>query len=322
MFANKRDKVSCHITSGRGILSRKIRSRLIALFFVLIGVFQPVLSGSIPVESTPLMAVDQLRTLPRQDVVVIDTRSFVDFFSGHIPGAVNLNDWREFSHERGGVPGMLIEDREFIAEKLRLLGLDYGKTIVVYGEPKDPWRTDGRFFWMFQHLGFEKVSLLEGGFDLWVQKGGSVERGRGKPMPPSSLSPSDIRFNPNVIADQGWIFKRLGSPALALIDNREQKEFDGATPYGSVRGGHIPGAIHIDWRNFFTGQGVLKNRATLDALLESHGIRADQDIVVYCTGGVRSGMAYFVFKYLGFDVRNYDGSWWDWSRNLSLPVAR
>jgi thiosulfate/3-mercaptopyruvate sulfurtransferase len=112
----------------------------------------------------------------------------------------------------------------------------------------------------------------------------------------------------------------LGSQDLVLIDNREKHEFDGATPYGSSRGGHIPGALHIDWREFFKPDGTLKSRGELNSLLKAKSIHSDQEIVVYCTGGVRSAMAYFVFRYLGYKVRNYDGSWWDWSHNPKLPV--
>ena len=55
-------------------------------------------------------------------------------------------------------------------------------------------------------------------------------------------------------------------------------------------------------------------------MLNQQGITQDREVVVYCTGGVRSAMGYFVLKYLGYSVRNYDGSWWDWSLDASLPV--
>jgi len=309
-----------HFTSAGNGLSRKITAVFLPVFLVAAVWVQPVLWAASPALEAPLMRAEALRNLPPEDVILIDTRSSFRFFLGHIPGAVNLSDWQVFTRARDGVPGLLIRDRRWIADTLRSLGIGYGKRLVVYGDPRELWRADGRFFWMFHYYGFKKVFLLEGGYDAWLKAGGTAERGTGRAVVPTSLVPADIHFDPAVAADRDWILRRLGSPALALVDNRDHKEFAGATPYGSRRGGHIPGAIHIDWRTFFTDQGLLKSRAALLDLLEGYGIRRDQDIVVYCTGGVRSGMAFLVFRYLRFNVRNYDGSWWDWSAHRSLPV--
>lgn len=293
-------------------MSRKIKPFLLLLLLIENMVF---------VASTPasdiLIDVRQLATL--QDAVIIDTRPAWRYLLGHIPGAVNSGSWREFSTTVEGVPA-LNEDKNFVAEYLRNMGIDYGKTIVLYGEAKDPWRTDGRFFWMFERFGFDKIALLDGGWEAWQAANGATERGSGKPASPSSLAVADIRMNDEVIAFQKWLNERLD--ALSVIDNRTQKEFNGAILYGEKRGGHIPGAKHIDWREFFTDAGKLKNRETLSALLANYGVQKDREVVVYCTGGVRSAMAYFVFRYLDYKVRNYDGSWWDWSHNLSLPVER
>ena len=114
--------------------------------------------------------------------------------------------------------------------------------------------------------------------------------------------------------------KVLFDSSFILIDNRTQKEFQGATPYGSDRGGHIPNAKHIHWPDFFKKDGTLKSATDLSHLLQNAGVQPDQEVIVYCTGGVRSAMAYFVFRYMGFKVRNYDGSWWDWSQDSNLPI--
>ena len=37
----------------------------------------------------------------------------------------------------------------------------------------------------------------------------------------------------------------------------------------SYRQGHIPGAIHVDWREFFTDKGFLKDRKLLKNLLKN-----------------------------------------------------
>ena len=115
------------------------------------------------------------------------------------------------------------------------------------------------------------------------------------------------------------ILSVLSKENVTLIDNRTQSEFDGATPYGSARGGHIPNATNIHWPEFFQVNGNLKKRDEINSLLKENKIYSNQEVIVYCTGGVRSAMAYFVFRYLGYKVRNYDGSWWDWSQS-SFPI--
>ncbi len=304
-------------TSGVRILSRKIRANillLLGLFLSIIHTSQCLASG-VELLVTPAM----VSTIPEDQRVVVDTRSSWKFLLGHIPGAVNLNDWWEFTHKLSGVKGLLKDDKAFIAQKLGPLGFSPGKTIIIYGDPDNPWRTDGRFFWMFERYGFEKVALLDGGFPSWKRAGKKIQRGRQNPSPSPEPALNSIKLNNEVIATKLLINNNFPKNNFRLIDNRTSKEFEGATPYGSPRGGHIPNAIHIHWPVFFQGNGNLKSLPALNSLLKQNRIHPNQEIIVYCTGGVRSAMAYFVFRYLGYKVRNYDGSWWDWSRS-SLPV--
>lgn len=275
---------------------------------------------SIGPQSNLLIAPAQLKSLVAEETVIIDTRSKWKFLLSHISGAINLSDWKKFTSKQNGVPGMLILDRKLIAEKLRPFGIDNGKTIILYGNPKDPWRTDGRLFWMFQRYGFQSVKILQGGLEGWKRIGGEINVGLADPKNASSFSAEDIKLNDTVAADKNWIRERLAAGKIAIIDNRTQKEYDGSTPYGSTRGGHIPQSVHIHWSEFFTETGDMKASNVLLKMLSQFGITQDREVVVYCTGGVRSAMAFFVLKYLGYSVRNYDGSWWEWSRDASLPV--
>jgi thiosulfate/3-mercaptopyruvate sulfurtransferase len=307
-------------TSPNCILSRKIKAAFRRVSLLTLGVMalsQPALSSA---DFEPLITPEQVQSIPKSERVLIDTRPSWKYLLGHIPGAININDWKEFTVNSDGVPGQINQDKKFIVQKLRSLGIDHHKTIIIYGDVLNKWRTDGRFFWMFEFYGFKRVALLKGGLQNWEKAGFSKERGFGQTPKSSTLEASGINFNQSILANQSWIASRLGSPDIALIDNREKYEFDGATPYGSSQGGHIPGALHIDWREFFESNGDLKPREALDSLLQSKGVRSNQEIVVYCTGGVRSAMAYFVFRYLGYKVKNYDGSWWDWSHNPKLPI--
>ncbi len=317
-------KMKPDITSRYGNLSSKNRDRSSLIFWVILMIFSLLIESaqatSIETQSNLLITPKQLNNLAFEESVIIDTRSKWKFLLSHISGAINLPDWKKFTSKQNGVPGMLILDRKLIAEKLQSLGIDNQKTIILYGNPKNPWRTDGRFFWMFQRYGFQSVKILQGGLAGWRNFGGEINIGLADRKKPSSLSAKDIKLNDSVSADKNWIRDRLAEGKIAIIDNRTKKEYDGSTPYGSKRGGHIPQSIHIHWSEFFTDAGDMKPVKVLSAMLNKLGITPDREVVVYCTGGVRSAMGFFVLKYLGYSVRNYDGSWWDWSRDNSLPV--
>ena len=308
------------ITSAPLILSRKIRG----IFWAVLGL---VLLGLSPnhylkkeVNTKLLITPKILKNIPLKQRIIIDARSKFKFLMGHIPGAINLNDWRDFTSKKNEIKGLLIEDKTFIANRLANIGIDSQKSIVIYSDSENPWRTDGRFFWMFERYGFANVAILDGGFDIWKDSGEAIETGFQKGPKPSIINPQNIKLNSQVIADKQLIYRILTDKDYILIDNRTQKEYHGAIPYGSPRGGHIPNAMHIHWPDFFNKDGTLKSKSDLSSLIQKAGIQPHQEIIVYCTGGVRSAMAYFVFRYLGFKVRNYDGSWWDWSQDPNLPI--
>lgn len=316
----KHEKMKPDITSRHTDLSSKIRPLLFYVLWIFAGFFSAFPAPAGALENPLLIDPQSLAALAENERVILDTRATLKYYFGHIPGAVPTGDWRDYTHEADGVSGLLLEDKARVVSKLRSLGIERGKTIVLYGDPEDPWRTDGRFFWMFMRYGFPKVVLLDGGIAAWKASGGGIVRGTTPEPTATRLREQDLEFDDTVVATQAWIRERLGSKDLRIIDNRTRGEFLGSTPYGSPRGGHIPGALHIPWQNFFSETGRLKPPDTLARLLENEGIRPGQEIVVYCTGGVRSAMAFFVLKTLGYSVRNYDGSWWDWSHNPSLPV--
>ena len=61
--------------------------------------------------------------------------------------------------------------------------------------------------------------------------------------------------------------------------------------------------------------------AAIKESLEERGLHEGQEVVCYCTGGVRSGWVYFVLKIVGYHrVKNYPGSWWEWSRDFAAPT--
>jgi thiosulfate/3-mercaptopyruvate sulfurtransferase len=98
-----------------------------------------------------------------------------------------------------------------------------------------------------------------------------------------------------------------------LLDVRSDAEWRGARRYFSRTGGRIPGAVHLVWSDLLAPDGTIDRSPALTARLAALGLTPDRPVIAYCVGGVRSAEAFVALKALGFrDVRNYDGSWWEW----------
>ena len=50
-----------------------------------------------------LVTRDTLKQLPAKQEVIIDTRSKIKFLMGHIPGAINLSNWKEFTSKNNRI---------------------------------------------------------------------------------------------------------------------------------------------------------------------------------------------------------------------------
>ncbi len=107
----------------------------------------------------------------------------------------------------------------------------------------------------------------------------------------------------------------VASGALTLLDVRTPEEYTGTGGQPcDPRQGHVPGARNLDvYRLLALPEDEL--RAELD-------LPDRAEIIAYCHSGGRSGMAVEALRLLGYDARNYVGSWHEWSRRDELPLER
>jgi thiosulfate/3-mercaptopyruvate sulfurtransferase len=99
---------------------------------------------------------------------------------------------------------------------------------------------------------------------------------------------------------------------LRVVDVRSTDEYEGGAGYPcDPRQGHIPGAVNLDVQELL--------RLEPNEIRARLGDPAEGEIVVYCHSGQRSELAAQVLRELGYDARNYPGSWHEWSRT-ELPA--
>ncbi|MCP9450299.1 MAG: sulfurtransferase [Nitrospira sp.] len=254
-------------------------------------------------------------------LVVVDVRGRASYeFGGHIPGAVHTT-WHEYSDPAAVTKSLLNPDLAQIERRLGALGIGNETEVVVYSNPYDNWGDEGRMFWMLEYLGHTRVSILNGGWVKWTAEKRPFEHG------PASPRAGTFKAHPvkdvAVTKDDLKRIVRGPHPQTAVLDARSLEEYLGKEISGIPRPGHIPSAIHVAWNQFLNKDATVKDPQIIREMMEERGIRSDQELVCYCLGGIRSAWLYFVLKVAGYRrVRNYPGSWWEWSRDFACPVER
>lgn len=250
-------------------------------------------------------------------VVVVDARPEKAFQGGHIPGAVSA-PWQKFTDMQGkpGDPGWgVLLPKEQLSARIGALGIDGRKPVVVYADPPG-WGEDGHFAWMARMTGIQDVKILDGGYGAWKKAGGETS----KENPAASNQTIAITaIDEGLTATTDWIQTRMGR--IKIVDSRSKKEFDGAKDYSEARGGHLPGAVLIAFETMFNTDNTVKSPAELKQMFQTAGLKPEDEIVTYCTAGIRSAHMALMMRMAGFGkARNYDASFYEWAGMKQLPV--
>ncbi len=259
------------------------------------------------------------QNLGRKDLVILDVRGRAAY-SSHIPGAVH-STWHEYSDPDAVAKGILDPDVGRIETRLRALGIRHSSDIVIYSNPFDNWGDEGRMYWMLQYLGHPSVRILDGGWVKWIQEQRPFQHEVVKPEP----GDFSAALHPELIMYKDALKKLIKAPhpETVLIDARSVEEYAGKEIDGLPRAGHIPSAINIPWNRFLKPDATVRPLEEIRKTFEDHGLRQEQEIITYCLGGVRAAWVYCLLRYAGYGhVRNYPGSWWEWSRDFAAPTEK
>ena len=242
---------------------------------------------------------------------------------GHIPGSVKI-DWQ------GDLQDQLIRDyidSAKFAEICSRAGIGNDTTVVFYGDKSNWWACYA--LWAFKLFGHKDCRVLNGGRKLWIdQKRATTTE---VPKYPATQYEVGARDETAIRAFRDEVFEHSKS-GLPLLDVRSPKEFTGEKTHmedypqeGSLRGGHIPGAVSVPWARAVLDDGTFKSADDLKAIYQGEvGLKKEDNIVAYCRIGERSSLTWFVLTYLlGYPkVRNYDGSWCEWGNLVKAPIAK
>jgi len=276
---------------------------------------------AIAVPSNFLVSTDWLEknlNNPKLRIIEVSVDTGV-YERGHIQGAVNFK-WHT---DLVDPVKRDIASKENFEKLLRQAGINNDSTIVIYGDSNNWFAAWGA--WVFDIYGVKDVKLLDGGRKKW-----EAEK---RPLTPlaTQVAAGNIKVSD---ANNNLRAKLIDVVAVAnkksdtaLVDIRSSDEFTGKViaPAGvqelAIRAGHIPGAVNVPWGQAVAEDGTFKSAEELKKIYGAVGIDGKKPIITYCRIGERSSHTWFALsKILGYNVKNYDGSWTEYGNSVGNPI--
>lgn len=233
----------------------------------------------------------------------------------HINGAVYF-DIDEIADKATNLPHMM-PSREIFAQKISELGISNDDFIVVYdssGIFSAP-----RVWWMFRHMGHDKVAVLDGGLKKWLAENKPIANN------PKPLALGNFQANPkpDLIRNSSDILENVDTKSAQIIDARSNSRFTGEEkePRAGLKSGHIVGSCNVHYAALLNQDGTIKDDVTISKVFTNAGIDLDKPIITSCGSGVTACILAIALAKIGkWDVPIYDGSWTEWGQLENAPI--
>lgn len=259
--------------------------------------------------------------------VVVDCRFMLSdpgagrraYDAGHIPGAryAHLND--DLSAPVAPATGRHpLPDPRGLAARLGEWGIDNGKQVVCYDDSFGAMAA--RLWWLLRWLGHDAVALLDGGLPRWQREGHPVTRDVPG-VAPAVFSPK--------LRNELWVGAEVVATAVQhsdwlVMDARAEERFNGEIETLDPVAGHVPGAVNLPYEDNLHVSGRFAAPEELHELYRGLMQKVTPERVIQmCGSGVTACHNILAMEHAGLPgARLYAGSWSEWIRDPSRPVAR
>lgn len=275
---------------------------------------------------TLIGAEELARQLARPDWLIVDCRFELTkpsageaaYREGHIPNAVYAHLDRDLSGpvtpDSGRHP---LPDPQSFADTLGRWGLTPAMQVIAYDDDSGAYAA--RLWWLLRWVGHRAVAVLDGGYRAWIEAG----------LPSSTQipqrTPSRFEAQPDRDAwlDTRQVAERVRRPDWRLLDARGPQRYAGEVEPIDAVGGHVPGARNHPFTDNLDNGRFAAPQALRRKLAHSQEGVADEHTIAMCGSGVTACHLLLAMEVAGKPGgRLYAGSWSEWIRDPSRPIAK
>ena len=276
---------------------------------------------------------DEPKTFTEEPKFDVDAKTKVKTLAktgGHVEGAI-LVDFNKIREERT-VDGVKIKAQlptaEFFTKAMDDAGLNKtAKPIVIVptGESVDSMDMATRLYFQLRYFGEprDKVAILNGGVNAWIQAGYPVSTAKVSPPKGDWAAGAEDKA---ILASLQQVKEGLQSGKEQFVDARPTAQFLGIVkkPINKTAG-HLPGARSLPTDAIVKPVGAAHEFMTADQykkIYAEFNIQPESPTITYCnTGHLASGAWFVAHEVLGNkNSRLYTGSMIEWT-NLGNPTV-
>jgi thiosulfate/3-mercaptopyruvate sulfurtransferase len=245
------------------------------------------------------------------------------YLAGHVPGAhfadLNTDLSSPIGPETGRHP---LPDPQTFAANMAAWGVNPGSQVVAYDELNGSFAA--RAWWLLRWIGHREVAVLDGGYNAWLAAGGRQATGEEGRMPNAPRATSwPPKVDANAVLDAAQVAVLLSDKKHLVIDARAAERYAGSVEPIDAVAGHVPGAINHPFAGNLGADGRFlppeQLRQRWQAALAG---RQPADVVAMCGSGVTACHNLLSLEIAGLHgAKLYAGSWSEWIRDPSRPVA-
>ncbi len=288
---------------------------VIPLMMILVSLSSACHAREIP----PFVSSDWLeQNINISGIIIIDVRDKEEYMKGHILGAINVsvNSW---AVEKNGLVREVPSEKDLL-ELMGSIGAKADSKVIVVGRGINDFdRADAiRVAWTILIAGVKEASVLEGGFQKWLNEKRAVTVN----TPVIKPAKYDGKINTSILVSKAYILNKIGK--TVIVDNRTPDVYSGTkTEPWAPKAGHIQGAVNLPAPMVFKDDGLIKSQGELaDMVKKVIGSDRTREVILYCGAGPFSSVwSWILTEQLGYtNVKVYDGSMQEWIMEPAGPV--